>query len=104
MKKNSAGWDGLTQSLLKPIFLNVTEPLTHVMNLSLAQGIVLMEHKIAKVTPLLKNDNKKFVNNYRPVSVLPLLSKILERLIYLSINMTYYIDISLVSDKITQQI
>ena len=52
------------------------------MNLSLAQGIVLMEHKIAKVTPLFKNDNKKFVNNYRPVSVLPLLSRILERLMY----------------------
>ena len=82
LKKNSAGWDGLTQSLLKPIFLNVTEPLTHVMNLSLAQGIVPLEHKIAKVTPLFKNDNKMYVNNYRPVSVLPLLSKILERLMY----------------------
>ena len=52
------------------------------MNLSLAQGIVPLEHKIAKVTPLFKNDNKMYVNNYRPVSVLPLLSKILERLMY----------------------
>ena len=81
-KKNSVGWDGLTQSLLKPIFFNVTEPLTHVMNLSSAQGIVPLEHKVAKVTPLFKNDNKMYVNNYRPVSVLPLLSKILERLMY----------------------
>ena len=52
------------------------------MNLSLAQGIVSLEHKIAKVTPLFKIDNKMYVNNYRPVSVLPLLSKILERLMY----------------------
>ena len=64
IKKNSAGWDGLTQFLVKPIFLNVTEPLTHVMNLSLAQGIVPLEHKIAKGTPLFKNDNKMYVNNY----------------------------------------
>ena len=82
IKKNSAGWDGLTESLVKPIFLNVTEPLTHVMNLSSAQGIDTLEHKITKVTPLLKNDNKMYVNNYRPVSVQPLLSKILERLMY----------------------
>ena len=52
------------------------------MNLSLAQGIVPLEHKIAKVTSLFKNDNKMYVNNYRPVSVLPLLSKIIERLMY----------------------
>ena len=62
--------------------MNVTEPRTHVTNLSLAQGIVPLEHKIAKVTPLIKNDNKMYVNNYRPVSVLPLLSKILERRMY----------------------
>ena len=52
------------------------------MNLSLAQGIVPLEDKIAKVTPLFKNDNKMYVNNYRPVSVLPLLSEILKRLMY----------------------
>ena len=51
-------------------------------NLSLAQGIVPLEHKIARVTPLLRNDNKMYVNNYRPISVLPLFSKILERLMY----------------------
>ena len=68
--------------LVKAIFFNVTEPLTHVMNLSLAQGIVPLEHKIAKAMPLFKNDNKMYVNNYRPVSVLLLVSKILERLMY----------------------
>ena len=39
LKKSSAGWDGLTQSLLKPLFSNVTESLSHVLNLSLAQGL-----------------------------------------------------------------
>ena len=67
---------------VKPICSNVTEPLTHVMNLSLAKGIVSLEHKIAKVTKLFKNDNKMYVNNYTPVSVLPLLSKLPELLMY----------------------
>ena len=65
--------------IIKSIFnikSNVLRPV------SIAHGIVSLEHKIAKVTPLLKNDNKMYVNNYRPVSVLPLLSKILERLMY----------------------
>ena len=52
------------------------------MNLSLAQGTVPLEHTIARATPLFKNDNKMYVNNYSPVSVLQLLSKILERLMY----------------------
>ena len=52
------------------------------MNLSLAQGIVPLEHKIAKVMPLFINDNKKYVSNSKPVPVLLLLSKILERLMY----------------------
>ena len=98
IKKNSAGLDGLAQSLLKPIFLNVTEPLTHVMNLSLAQGIVPLKHKIAKVTPLFKNDNEMYVNNYRPVSVLPLLSEILER--HYSTNLA----LMTLVDKITESL
>ena len=34
------------------------------------------------MTPLYKSDNKLLINNYRPVSILPLFSKILERLMY----------------------
>ena len=39
--------------------------------------------KIAKVTPLFKSGNKEECNNYRPISVLPLLSKILEKHVFL---------------------
>ena len=40
------------------------------------------ELKIAKVLPLYKNGDVNCLNNYRPISTLPLLSKILEKLIY----------------------
>ena len=56
--------------------------MTHSVNLSLSQGIFLQELKTAKVIPLYKSGDKKFMNNFRPVSVLPVFSKIYERLMY----------------------
>ena len=38
--------------------------------------------KIAKIIPVYKSDDKKIVSNYRPISVLPAFSKILEKLVY----------------------
>ena len=40
------------------------------------------EWKIAKVTPLFKKGSKRELGNYRPISVLPLISKIFEKIIY----------------------
>ena len=56
--------------------------LTHLFNLSISKGIVPKELKIGKVVPIYKNENCMLVNNFRPVSVLPLFSKILEQLMY----------------------
>ena len=52
------------------------------MNLSLRYGIFPAELKIARVIPLFKSEDPGCFSNYRPVSVLPLFSKILERLMY----------------------
>ena len=52
------------------------------MNISIVNGIFPSEMKIAKVIPLFKSGDKMSMSNYRPVSVFPLFSKILERLMY----------------------
>ena len=67
------------QALSSSLFM---DPLTHVLNLSMLQGVVPNELKIARVIPLFKADNNMLISNYRPVSVLPVFSKILERLMY----------------------
>ena len=54
--------------------------------------------KMAKVVPIFKGDDKMFVNNYRPVSVLPVLSKILERLMYNRLN-TYMVQNCFLTDR-----
>ena len=52
------------------------------MNLSITHGVVPGEMKLAKVKPLFKSSDPMVFTNYRPVSVLPVFSKILENLMY----------------------
>ena len=52
------------------------------MNLSLQSGSVPMEWKAAKVIPLFKSGSMVELDNYRRISILPVLSKILERIVY----------------------
>ena len=52
------------------------------MNFSIRAGDVATEWKKARVTPLYKSGDAFLVNNYRPVSVLPVISKIIERHVF----------------------
>jgi hypothetical protein len=59
-------------------------------NLSVSSGIVPDLMKIARVIPLFKSGDHRYFQNYRPVSVLPIFSKLLERVVFKRI--TNYID------------
>ena len=82
LKHSSPGWDSISVDIVKNTYSIFIQPLTYIMNLSVMKGIVPMELKIAKVIPLFKANDAMVFTNYRPVSVLPLFSKILERLMY----------------------
>ena len=58
------------------------EPLIYLFQLSLEKGVFPDDLKIAKVTPIYKANDNSDISNYRPISVLPRFSKILERLMY----------------------
>ena len=81
-KDSSSGWDAVSAKVVKATHSSFITPLTNIMNLSLRYGIFPAELKIARVIPLFKSDDSGSFSNYRPVSVLPLFSKILERLMY----------------------
>ena len=81
LKKSSPGWDDLSANLLKQTYDCMLIP-TYVCNLSLEKGVFPRELKLAKVIPLYKGDSKTVVSNYRPVSVLPVFSKIFEKLMF----------------------
>ena len=60
--------------------------MTTTVNQSLTTGIFPDNLKLAKVIPLFKKGDPTSLNNYRPISFLPALSKIFERVIYNQIN------------------
>ena len=78
----STGIDGINARLIKDANLELTTPITHIMNLSIEHGIFPDAWKLARVTPLFKDGDKGDLNNYRPISVLPVLGKILEKIIH----------------------
>ena len=59
------------------------KPLTHIFNLSFQLGIVPLKLKIAKIIPVYKSGDKRLPINFRPISLLPTFSKIIEKLIYI---------------------
>ncbi len=78
----SAGHDDIKSDVVKQVSKEISIPLAMIFNLSLSTGIVPDDLKIAKVVPIYKKDNPELFGNYRPVSVLPCLSKILERIVH----------------------
>ena len=82
---------GTGPDLLPPRFLKdsaevITPFITHIINLSITTGVVPTAFKKARVIPLFKKGSKLDPNNYRPVSILSTLSKVLERLVLEQIN------------------
>ena len=82
LKHSRPGWDAISANVVKVTYPCFIEPLAHIMNLSITQGVFPKELKLAKVIPLYKASDPMVFSNYRPVSVLPLFSKILEHLMY----------------------
>ena len=64
----------------KKIIPPILTPLRHICNTSLGQGIFSDEMKIARIIPLFKSGDKQNVSNYRPISLLPQFSNILEKI------------------------
>ena len=78
----SCGHDEIPPKLVKEISKQIVKPLTHIYNQSLLTGVIPNELKIALVTPVFKANSKEEFSNYRPISVLPCFSKILEKIMY----------------------
>ena len=82
LNNGSPGIDDICAKPIKYISDVIIIPLCYICQLSLTQGCFPNELKVAKIIPLYKNGEKSQFNNYRPISLLPLFSKILERLMY----------------------
>ena len=82
LKNGAAGWDEFTPQIIKEIRSLISFPLVHICNLSLQEGIFPEELKIPNVLPLFKAYDPCVFDNYRPVSLLCVLSKVYEKVMY----------------------
>ena len=78
-ESKSTGLDGIGPRILKMSHTIIAKPLTKVLNLSIKSSKFPERFKNAKVTPIHKKGSKSDKNNYRPISILPIISKLLER-------------------------
>ena len=80
--KTSSGIDEISNKLLKLIIRDISTHLEIIFNKSLSEGKVPSDLKKAIIVPIYKGKEKTNINNYRPVSLLTAISKILEKIIY----------------------
>ena len=80
----SSGPDSVSVKVVKKIIRLpvICETLSQIFNCSMFTGVVPDQMKIARVTPIYKTGDDNELNNYRPISVLPIFTKILERCMY----------------------
>ena len=83
MSTNKAtGLDGISSKILKVSSLVVAPALTYVFNKAIVRGIFPDEWKIARVSPLHKKASRCDSDNYQPISILPVISKVFERIVH----------------------
>ena len=82
LKDVSAGLDDISTKLVKAIIPSILTHVTHLVNLCLTVNIFPDILKTALITPVFKAGSRAHFTNYRPISVLSVFSKILERIMY----------------------
>ena len=91
------GLDNIPARLLKECPDLISDSLTQIFNKSIKSGIFPGDWKRARVTPLYKNSGERTdPSNYRPISVIPIIAKLIERVVYDQLH-KYLIDNKLLS-------
>jgi hypothetical protein len=79
------GWDEIPANVVKSSCEYIYKPLTHVVNLALCNGEFPKKMKYALIKPLFKKGDRQQLINYRPIAILPVLSKVVERVVLIQL-------------------
>ena len=88
--KFSEGYDGISCKVFKYSIIHIADVLSKLINLSISSGIFPDALKIAKICPILKSGDRLDCKNYRPISILPCMSKVYEKILFN--RLTSYLD------------
>lgn len=98
MKSSGAGYDEIPMNIFKDNLQTLAPIITFICNSSLTSGVFPARLAKAKVTCVYKSGDPTLVSNYRPISVLPAFSKILEKVVYIQLN-NYFVQNNLFSSS-----
>ena len=82
LENGAPGCDDITAFVLKDTRQSINSPVCYLCNLSLSEGVFPKELKLVNVLLLFKSGDPMLFNNYRPVSLLCVLSKVFEKVMY----------------------
>ena len=80
--KTSSGYNDISNILLKELCHSIKHPLADLFNRSISEGIFPDAMKLLDTVPLYKSKERTLTTNYRPVSLLITLSKLLEKTVH----------------------
>ena len=80
--KKSTGYDEISTETIKILSAVISPTLSLIINKCILNGTVPDEMKVSKIKPLFKKGDVTLLNNYRPISLLPCVSKIFERVLF----------------------
>ena len=86
MRNVGSGHDRINTRIFKHTFTSIIDIIVHFMNLCLKQSTFPTLLKRAVIKPIYKTGDKQLFNNYRPISLLSVISKVLEKLIYIRLQ------------------
>ena len=81
----SHGFDGISVRMIKICYISIVKPLLIIFNTCLRDGVFPFSWKKANIIPIHKKGVKNDINNYRSISILPICSKLFEKIIYNSL-------------------
>lgn len=84
--KWSSGYDDVPVKVIKLAMDPLIKPIMHLINASFISGIFPEELKISKVVPVYKKGDETEIQNYRPISILPSISKLFEKAMFLRLT------------------
>ena len=94
----SCGHDNINNTLLKSISNEISSCITLIINQSISTGPYPENLKLAKVISIFKKNDKLEINNYRPISVLPVISKVFENVMHTQL-LEYFTENNLLSSQ-----
>ena len=81
-RKKSSGIDDIPPSVLKDTADVLAKPLARIINISLETGVFPSDWKTSKLTSIYKSGARDCIENYRPISIIPAISKIIEKIVH----------------------